>query len=410
MTVSLPFPPNAFANVSADVVRRVEAARLDRVREQAAAHRLSAVILFDPVNIRYACGARNMQVYTARNPSRYLFVPVEGPVVLFEYRSCEHLAADLATIDEIRPAQTIMPLYSGNKHEGFLRTFVAEIEELVARHGVFGRRVGIEAATTGAVLVLDRAGFDVIDAQIPIEKARSVKVPGEIDLIRASLRLTEAAVAAMEARLRPGITEAELWSHLHRALIAGGGDYIETRLLTSGPHTNPWLQETSERVIEPGDLVALDTDAVGCYGYYSDFSRTFLAGDGRPSGSQRTLYGLAQEQIEHNMSLLKPGLGFRELAERAWPIPAPYRKHRYLGVVHGCGMTGEYPMVAHAMDWDSIGHDDDAVFVPGMSVCVESFIGHEDGGEGVKLEEQVLITDKGVERLSVYGYDERLSA
>lgn len=149
---------------------------------------------------------------------------------------------------------------------------------------------------------------------------------------------------------------------------------------------------------------------MGCYGYYSDFSRTFLAGDGQPSGTQRTLYGLAQEQIEHNIALLKPGLGFHEFAERAWPIPAPYRKHRYLGVVHGCGMTGEYPIIAHAMDWDSVGHDDDAVFVPGMSVCVESFIGHEDGGEGVKLEEQVLITDKGVERLSVYGYDERLSA
>jgi Xaa-Pro aminopeptidase len=73
-------------------------------------------------------------------------------------------------------------------------------------------------------------------------------------------------------------------------------------------------------------------------------------------------------------------------------------------------MTGEYPMLAHAMDWDTVGHDDGAVFVPGMSVCVESFMGHEDGGEGVKLEEQVLITDDGVERLSVYGYDERLSA
>jgi Xaa-Pro aminopeptidase len=408
--MSLPFPPNAFANVPADVIRRAEAARLERVRELAAVHRLSALILFDPVNIRYACGARNMQVYTARNPARYLFVPVEGPVVLFEYRSCEHLAAHLATIDEIRPAQTIMPLYAGDKHEGFLQAFVAEIAELVAKHGVFGRRVGIEATTTGAVLALDRAGFEVIDAQIPIEKARSVKVPGEVDMIRASLRLTEAAVAAMEAALRPGITEVQLWSHLHRTLIAGGGDYIETRLLSSGPHTNPWFQETSERIIEPGDLVAFDTDAVGCYGYYSDFSRTFLAGDGRPSGTQRMLYGLAQDQIEHNLALLKPGLGFRELAGSAWPIPAPYQKHRYLGVVHGCGMTGEYPIIAHAMDWDSIGHDDDAVLVPGMSVCVESFIGHEDGGEGVKLEEQVLITETGIERLSVYGYDERLSA
>ena len=79
-------------------------------------------------------------------------------------------------------------------------------------------------------------------------------------------------------------------------------------------------------------------------------------------------------------------------------------------MLHGCGMTGEYPIIAHASDWDDVGNDDNEVFVPGMTVCVESFIGHEDGGEGVKLEEQVLITETGVERLSVYGYCDRLSA
>ena len=260
------------------------------------------------------------------------------------------------------------------------------------------------------MLALAAAGFDIIDAQIPVEKARGLKVAGEVDMIRASLRLTEAAVREMEAALVPGVTENELWSVLHRKLIAGGGDYIETRLLTSGAHTNPWFQETSDKIIQAGDLVAFDTDAVGCYGYYSDFSRTFLTGDGSASAAQRTLYGLAQEQIEKNVNLLRPGLGFREFAESAWLIPGAYQKHRYLSVLHGCGMTGEYPIIAHAADWDDVGNDDIEVFVPGMTVCVESFIGHEDGGEGVKLEEQVLITESGVERLSIYGYCDRLSA
>ncbi|WP_254073956.1 Xaa-Pro peptidase family protein [Burkholderia sp. S171] len=246
------------------------------------------------------------------------------------------------------------------------------------------------------------------DAQIPIELAKSIKVEGEVDLIKASLRLTETAVGFMERQLRPGISESELWSHLHRVLIAGGGEYIETRLLTSGPHTNPWLQETSERIINAGDLVAFDTDAVGCYGYYSDFSRTFLAGDVAATAEQRNLYQLAREQIEFNADLLRPGISFREFSEKAWPIPSRFEKHRYLSILHGCGMTGEYPIVAHKIDWESVGHDADGVFEPGMSICIESFIGDERGGEGVKLEEQVMVTGSGIERLSQYHYDERL--
>jgi Xaa-Pro aminopeptidase len=402
------FEPQTFCNVDETVVRGVEADRLKRVREQLLKAEISVAVIFDPINIRYACGARNMQVYSARNPARYLVVPAAGPVTLYEYRSCEGLAAHLQTIDEIRPAQSIMPLHSGEKHIGFVNAFVDDVQEVVRNHGLFGARVAIEGATTGAVRALVDAGFDVSDAQIPIELAKSIKVKGEVDLIRASLRLTETAVRFMEGHLRPGITEADLWSHLHRVLIAGGGEYLETRLLTSGPHTNPWLQETSERVIQAGDLVAFDTDAVGCYGYYSDFSRTFLTGDGTATNEQRNLYRLAREQIEFNAELLRPGLSFREFSQKAWPIPGRFEKHRYLSVLHGCGMTGEYPIVAHDIDWESVGHDADGVFEPGMSICIESFIGDEKGGEGVKLEEQVMVTESGIERLSLYHYDERL--
>jgi Xaa-Pro aminopeptidase len=80
--------------------------RLGRVREAMAQRSIDACILVDPVSIRYACGARNMQVFHLRNPARSLVVPVEGPVVLFEFTGCMHLAEGLETVDEIRPSVT----------------------------------------------------------------------------------------------------------------------------------------------------------------------------------------------------------------------------------------------------------------------------------------------------------------
>ena len=75
----------------------------------------------------------------------------------------------------------------------------------------------------------------------------------------------------MREALRPGITENALWAELHRGNIAGGGEWIECRLLASGPRTNPWFRESSMRVIERGDIVAFDTDLIGPYGYCSRY-------------------------------------------------------------------------------------------------------------------------------------------
>jgi Xaa-Pro aminopeptidase len=65
---------------------------------------------------------------------------------------------------------------------------------------------------------------------------------------------------------------------MHKSAIEQNREYIETRLLSTGPGTSPWFQVSASYVIQKNDLVALDTDVVDCHGYYSDFSRTFYAG------------------------------------------------------------------------------------------------------------------------------------
>lgn len=394
------------------LLARVERYRLERLRRQMRHHRLDALILFDPVNIRYACGVRNMQVYSQRNPARYLYVAADGPVVLYEFSACLHLARTASLLDEVHPARAVMPQYSGPRCAAHTAGFVEDIRELVARSqacSASGRRLGIESAPTASVAALGEAGFELVDAAVAVEGAKSIKSVDELALIHRSVTLTEAAMARMEAALRPGMTENELWSIFNQHVLATGGEYAETRLLSSGAHTNPWFQECSDKVIAPGELVAFDTDIVGCFGYYTDFSRTFhVPGAGAPSETQRALYRMAAEQLESNIALLRPGMHFRDYSRQAWPIPSGYRENRYLDIVHGCGMTGEWPLIAHDMDWDEVGYD--GIIEPGMTLCVEAYIGHRDGTEGVKLEEQVLITEDGVDRLSTYGYASELMA
>lgn len=387
-------------------LRAVYHYRRDRLRHEMAARGFGAVILSDPVNIRYATGTRNMQVFSMRNaPSRYLLLTADR-AILFEFTGCLHLADGFDTIDEVRPARTASFVAAGPEIAAREKDWAAEMGDLIA--GLVGRgaKVGMERLNAGTAIALGEQGFTVADAQAPVEMARAIKSAEEMKCVRASLRATEAAVGELRAALRPGMTENQLWAVMHQAVIAGNGDYCETRLLNAGARTNPWFQESAHHVIGAGDLVALDTDVVGCHGYYSDFSRTFHAGPGRPTGAQKTLYQTALEQVYHNMELLRPGLSFREYAEAAWEIPDRYFANRYYLSSHGCGMTGEYPYLYHRADFPDAGYD--GVIEPGMTICVESYIGEEGGPEGVKLEQQVLITETGIELLSEFPFEASL--
>ncbi|MEO1471962.1 MAG: Xaa-Pro peptidase family protein [Pseudomonadota bacterium] len=386
----------------------VRAWRQGRVRAEMARRSIDAVILSDAVNIRYATGTRNMQVFSQRNqPARYLLLTADR-AILHEFTGCMHLAEGFETVDEIRPSRTASFVAAGPRIAERERAWAGEMADTIA--GLVGRgaTVGLERLNAGAAIALAERGLRIVDAQEPVEMARCIKSAEEMKCVRASLRATERGMAALREAIRPGLTEVELWSVLHAAIIAQNGDYIETRLLNTGPRTNPWFQETSDRVIGANELIALDTDVVGCHGYYADFSRTFHSGPGRPTAGQRDLYRTAHEQLHHNMGILRPGMTFRDYAEAAWDIPDRFWANRYYLSAHGCGMTGEYPYLYHRGDFPDAGYD--GVIEPGMTLCVESFIGAEGGGEGVKLEQQLLVTETGTELLSRFPFEEALLA
>jgi len=374
--------------------------RLARIRAELKRRDYAGVLLYDPVNIRYATDSTNMQLWVAHNATRHCFVATEGPVVLFDYFSCEHLSDHSGVVDEVRPAISWIYLYGGELTDARVRRWAACIADLVGQHGGGNRRIAVDHLDAEGVAELARLGVTVGNGEAVMENARLIKSPDEVLAMHRAVVACEAAMGEMQAALKPGISENELWAELHRGNIARGGEWIETRLLASGPRTNPWFQECSARTIEAGDLVAFDTDLIGPYGFCADLSRTWRCGDGEPTAEQRALLAIAADQVARNIGLLRPGVSFRELVERSTVPPPDCFPARYGVLYHGVGLADEYPTLPHLSDWT----DDtpDGVLEPGMVLCVESYIGRLGGHEGVKLEEQVLITEAGSRQLSTY--------
>jgi len=384
---------------------QLRAGRLQRLRAMMAEQGYAALVLFDPYNQRYATGSRNMFGYFLRNSTRYIYVALEGPVILFEYPGSAHVSTWLETIDESRTSKVVWSAVN-QRDDISSDPFGVEIAELVRAHGNGNLTVGLDRCMMNLARALEAQGLQVFDCMQDTLYCRRIKTPAEIACLAQSMAASEAAVHRVEAAIEPGVTENHLFAVLYGNVIEQGGEFIETRLLNSGPRTNPWFHEASDRVIRPGELVALDTDTIGCHGYYSDFSRTFHVGPGKPSAYQRMLYQMAYDQVHHNMSILAPGKSYLEIAEQAWKIPERFIDRRYPSIIHGVGMHGETPLVAHHMDFDRFSKD--GILEPGMAVSVESYIGEVGGSDGVKLEEEVLVTADGIVKLSTYPFDEVL--
>lgn len=307
---------------------------------------------------------------------------------------------DLGTIDRCDVAHSITSFDAGLDLNLAAQRFVADVERAVADAGFNSDAViGIERSTPSGLGAFAEGGWNVVDVEPTMERCRSRKSPEELVVMAYAIAVAELGMWRMHDALEPGVTENQLFAILHSTNIAHDGDWIDGRMLCSGPRTNPWYQEASGRVIEGGDMVAFDTDMIGPFGYCADISRTWVY-DAPPSQAQCDLYKRAVEEISHNTSLLQVGASFRELSEATYRHPEAFVPNRYALAFHGVGMTDEYPKIPYPQDWEWTGYD--GALEEGTVLSVESFVGAEDGNEGVKLEQMVQVTSVGAAALSTF--------
>jgi Xaa-Pro aminopeptidase len=379
---------------------RLRSGRLARLQASLRAHGIAVALLSNPASIRYATGTDVMHVWTAENFARYTVVPAAGMPILFEYPKSIHVSERF--IDDVRPAFS----FGTNSPEARTKEWARGLASLLRELGLDGEPVAIDRLDTPQFLSLLEEGITVIDAGPPVNDAREVKTPEEIELMTINGEIGDEILAEFEAAIRPGLHEYELLAVLGNALLRRHGEILLTRLTASGTNTNPWMNEAHDKTVRPGDVVAIDTDANGYQGYIIDVSRTFLCGD-IATPAQKDAYQAAHEHLIGMVDLVKPGMGYGDFARLAPKLPAKYKEQRYQVMMHQAGLEigHEGPGIPGSLAEGIPYVWQDREFRQNMVCCFESYCGEVGGSFGIKLEDQVVIGPNGAELISTYPFD-----
>ena len=380
--------------------------RKERVVRQLQENKVDAILLFDPLNIRYATGTSNMLLWNTHNPFRSCLVFDDGYCILWDYQeSTYYVESNYLYIDEVRTGASMFYFAKGDKVKSAAENFSAQVGQAFKQRGKNTKKLAIDKIMLDGFKSLENRDFKIENGEKIMEHARSIKSTEEIKAMRCSISACETSMHIMENKTKPGMTENDIWSILHSENIKRGGEWIETRLLSSGTKTNPWFQECGSRILQNNEIVAFDTDLVGCYSMCTDISRTWWVGDREPTNEMKQDYRIALDHILQNAELIAPGVHFKDLTFKGHQLNNTYKKQQYSCRFHGVGLCDEFPLIAYSEDYEEGAFD--YVLQPGMTLCVEALISRENGEFSIKLEDQLLVTESGYENLTSYPFDEK---
>ena len=384
-------------------VARLKRDRLARLQGEMARLDLGGILMFDPVNVRYATGSRSSGAYNLRRFQRYALIPREGAPVLFGDMSSAQDTDEL----RVRPGQVWDFFPCGVYMDEAVELWAAGVKSVLEELGIASERIGLDKLDTTGFEAAKRHAIHLADGWEAIERARSIKTPDELTLMRQAAAIADVAIDNTRRAIKPGVTEDELWSILAGTNLKYGGEHTDGKLLAAGGNMNPWFKDSSGRLVRPGELVGFDIDMAGPMGYFLCVSRTYLCGDGNPTPAQLDVYKTGYEFIQQSMNLFRPGMTYQEISEKSYQFPEKYKAQRYPVMSHGAGMSDEWPAIAYP-DWrpHGFGHEPGAL-EENMVVTLECYVGEVGAREAAKLGEQMIITADGPEIISTAPYDWR---
>ena len=401
------FAPGAFhvtyeRRVDLDTLRKKRIARADEQRKKA---RLDALLVWKDENCRYLTDLRAQLIAgktTALNGA--LLIEGKAPILFCSGGERDRVNRTMPWIEEVH---TIPIIEEKALVEGMIDEIVGPV---LRKHGLSDGKIGLDEANTVFIRALTAkfAKLVIEDGDTPMQQARMIKLPEEIVLLEEATAIADAVTASGIAAIAEGVRECEIAAEAMRTLFRLGGEYahVMTPFVASGENMAPPHRICSDKLIRHGDVVFIDIGA-NWNGYFGDVARTAVCGEA--SDDQKKIYTAVYEGLKAGIAEMRPGRTNKDAADALVRTADKYGfGDRFLSlfIAHGVGIgANEPPYIGETLPGAPVYE-----FQPGMVFAVEPLIWVEGirGGGGVRLEEQVLITETGPHVMSRTAFDHRL--
>lgn len=370
---------------------RLRRERVDKAREALAKSDLDALIILRMEDVRYLTGFRYHLGPVAFFGGCAVVLPRGGDPILFT-GDLEHARSRMPWMNpnNIQPRPLLRSDDGIRKWAGSVKSLLGSLAE---------GKIGLDVVTMPMLQGFSEvfSGAELVDGYRVLCEAKMVKTRDELECQRAATMITEAGMDAALRSLKPGVKECELLAVAWQTFTALGSEWTQcANIVASGPYTAPYRRFTSDRIIRAGDLVIIDIGA--CFnGYWGDFTRTWVCGDIMPTKEQIDLHQEDYDALFNACAAARPG----NTNEDMWKeIQNPHS-----GGLSGGHSAGVSPWEPPYLSFFTKGAIYD--LKPGMIFSIEPYAGIPGIG-GIRLENNVIVTEGEPDIYSTYPFDERL--
>jgi Xaa-Pro aminopeptidase len=384
--------------------RRLHKYRLSRVKMALEKSDLGALLVFDVNNIRYITSTK-IGEWERDKLSRWALLSRTGEPILWDFGSAavHHklytpwLAPENCRAGLVGLRGTVHPSF------GLMKRHAEEIASLLREAGVADMPIGVDIIEPPMMFELEKAGLKVHDGQQVMLEAREIKSADEIALLNRAAAMVDGAYHLIYEQLKPGVRENDIVAEVNKFLYTHGSDDVEAINAISGERCNPHPHNFTDRMIRPGDQAFFDI-LQSFMGYRTCYYRTFNVGRATPS--QHDAYKMAREWLDNAMARIKPGTSTADICS-AFPtcdkFGFPDEMSAFgLQFAHGLGLAlHERPIISRVVSMD---HPTE--IKEGMVFAIETYCPATDGYSAARIEEEVVVTDKGCQVITLFPAEE----
>ncbi len=384
--------------------RRLQRYRLARAQQALEASDLGALLLFDDNNIRYVTSTK-IGEWARDKLSRWTLLIRGHDPILWDFGSAavHHRLYSPWLRPEDCKAGLVGLRGTVDPKFGLMKHHAEEMASILKAAGVAKMKIGVDIIEPPMMFELQKAGLTNKDALQVMLSAREVKSADEIALLNRAAAMVDGAYHLINEQLRPGVRENDIVAEVNKFLYTHGSDDVEAVNAISGERCNPHPHNFTDRMIRPGDQAFFDI-LQSFMGYRTCYYRTFNVGRATPA--QHDAYKKAREWLDNAIARIKPGASTAHICDvfpKAGEFGFPDELSAFgLQFAHGLGLAlHERPIISRVVSMD---HPTE--IKEGMVFAIETYCPATDGYSAARIEEEVVVTNKGCTLISLFPAEE----